>query len=120
MVSIFEEAVKQNTLKSINEVAIELELEQHVLRFWESKFSQISPIKAKGNRRLYDQKNIETIKLIKKLLYSHGYTITGARNYLDNGSISPASNDNISASSLDDIRTRLLHIRASLELLQSN
>ncbi|MDN5248034.1 MAG: MerR family transcriptional regulator [Wolbachia endosymbiont of Tyrophagus putrescentiae] len=69
---------KKKLFYSIGEVARELDLEQHVLRFWESQFSQIKPAKCKG-RRLYDQNCIETVKRIKHMLYDKGYTIKGAQ-----------------------------------------
>lgn len=118
MVGIFEEAVRQNSLKTINEVALELELEQHVLRFWESKFPQISPIKAKGNRRLYSEEDVKTLALIKKLLYVEGYTISGAINYISNDNM-PASNDNFDAFSLQRIKDDLLDIKRYLQILKS-
>jgi DNA-binding transcriptional MerR regulator len=115
MVGIFEEAVKQNSLKTINEVALELELEPHVLRFWESKFSQIKPIKAKGKRRLYTKDNITTIALIKKLLYQDGFTIAGASNFINNGE--KISNDNLDDVSLESIKSHLMLIRQELVAL---
>ncbi|MBT4921906.1 MAG: MerR family transcriptional regulator [Rickettsiales bacterium] len=118
MVGIFEEAVRQNSLKTINEVALELELEQHVLRFWESKFSQIKPIKSKGNRRLYSQEDVETLTLIKKLLYVKGYTISGAINFINNDG-NNVSNDNFDEMSLQQIKDHLLEIKQSLTLLVS-
>ncbi|WP_253299776.1 MerR family transcriptional regulator [Wolbachia endosymbiont of Chironomus riparius] len=69
---------REKLLHSIGEVAEKLNLQQHVLRFWESKFHQIKPIKCKG-RRLYDHKCIETIKKIKHMLYDKGYTIKGVQ-----------------------------------------
>jgi DNA-binding transcriptional MerR regulator len=69
---------KEKLFYAIGEVAKELNLEQHVLRFWESQFYQIKPIKCRG-RRLYDHKCIETIKKIKHMLYDKGYTIKGVQ-----------------------------------------
>jgi DNA-binding transcriptional MerR regulator len=74
---------KEKLFYTIGEVAEELNLEQHVLRFWESQFDQIEPIKRKG-RRLYDCKCIEVIKKIKYMLYDKGYTIKGAQKEFDN------------------------------------
>ncbi|MDR2609658.1 MAG: MerR family transcriptional regulator [Rickettsiales bacterium] len=74
---------KEKLLYTIGEVAAELNLEQHVLRFWESQFRQIKPIKRKG-RRLYDHKCIEAIKKIKYMLYDKGYTIKGVQKEFDN------------------------------------
>ncbi len=86
------------SLKPINEVAAEIGIEPYILRFWESKFPQISPTKGKGNRRLYNNQDIETIKNIKELLYEQGFTIEGAKKYLNNQSIdmkNPANNNNL-------------------------
>lgn len=74
---------KEKLFYTIGEVAEELHLEQHVLRFWESQFDQIEPIKRKG-RRLYDHKCIEAIKKIKYMLYDKGYTIKGVQREFDN------------------------------------
>ncbi|APR99164.1 MerR family transcriptional regulator [Wolbachia endosymbiont of Folsomia candida] len=74
---------KEKLFYTIGEVAEDLHLEQHVLRFWESQFHQIEPIKRKG-RRLYDHKCIEVIKKIKCMLYDKGYTIRGAQKEFNN------------------------------------
>lgn len=74
--------LKEKLFHSIGEVAVELKLEQHVLRFWETQFKQINPIKHKG-RRLYDKKCIENIKKIKEMLYEKGYTIKGVQKEFD-------------------------------------
>jgi len=55
---------------------------QHVLRFWESKFSQIAPMKRGGGRRYYRPEDVEIIEVIRKLLHEDGYTIKGAQKYL--------------------------------------
>jgi DNA-binding transcriptional MerR regulator len=60
-----------------------LSLPQYVLRFWESKFKQIKPLKMKGGRRYYRPEDIETLATIKRLLYKEGYTIKGARKAFD-------------------------------------
>jgi DNA-binding transcriptional MerR regulator len=65
--------------KTISEVAGFLGVPQHVLRFWESRFSQIKPIKSRGGRRYYRQEDIEVLSTIKHLLYKQGYTIKGAK-----------------------------------------
>ena len=63
----------------IGEVAQIAGLEPYVLRYWESEFKEITPIKSKSNQRLYRKKDIDTVLLIKKLLYAEGFTIDGAR-----------------------------------------
>ena len=69
----------KSAFKTIAEVADELGLATHVLRFWETKFSQIKPMKATGGRRYYRPDDVEIIKLIKGLLYNNRYTIEGAQ-----------------------------------------
>jgi len=68
--------------RTISEVAIDLKLEQHVLRFWENKFPQITPLKRAGGRRYYRPEDIELLKVIKSYLYSDGYTIRGVQKLL--------------------------------------
>jgi DNA-binding transcriptional MerR regulator len=65
--------------RTISEVSKDLSLPQHVLRFWETKFIQIKPIKRGGGRRYYRPEDIELLKGIKYLLYNDGYTIRGVQ-----------------------------------------
>lgn len=66
----------------ISEVSRITGLESYVLRYWESEFSSLSPRKNKGGQRVYEQKDIDTILNIKKMLYEEGFTIAGARRRL--------------------------------------
>lgn len=68
--------------RTISEVAQDLNLPQHVLRFWESKFKQISPLKRGGGRRYYRPQDIDLIKRIHFLLHTQGYTIKGVQKLL--------------------------------------
>ena len=68
--------------RTISEVAIDLDVPQHVLRFWESRFSQIKPVKRAGGRRFYRPEDIDLLKGIRALLYSDGLTIKGAQKVL--------------------------------------
>ncbi len=68
--------------RTISEVATDLNLPQHVLRFWESKFKQISPLKRGGGRRYYRPQDIELIRRIHYLLHVQGYTIKGVQKLL--------------------------------------
>jgi|GEM_PF-1357533 len=97
MENLFAKNFSNLSLKPINEVAEELDIEPYVLRFWETKFTQISPTKGRGNRRLYNHKDIDTIKSIKDLLYNKGFTIEGAKKYL-NGDIKMEAAANTNAS----------------------
>ncbi len=69
----------REAFRTISEVAEQLDLPQHVLRFWESKFSQIKPLKRGGNRRYYRPEDVALITAIKKLLHTEGYTIRGVQ-----------------------------------------
>lgn len=68
-----------NAFRTISEASTELGLPQHVLRFWESKFNQIKPLKRGGNRRYYRPEDLEILKKIRSLLYEEGYTIKGVQ-----------------------------------------
>ena len=71
-----------SAFQTISEVAKELSVPQHVLRFWESKFTQIKPMKRGGGRRYYRPEDILILRRIKNLLYNDGYTIKGVQNIL--------------------------------------
>ncbi|MEE9314832.1 MAG: MerR family transcriptional regulator [Rhizobiaceae bacterium] len=71
-----------DAFKTISEVAEELDLPQHVLRFWETRFKQIKPMKRGGGRRYYRPDDVELLKGIRHLLYSEGYTIKGVQRIL--------------------------------------
>ena len=68
--------------RTISEVAAELDVPPHVLRFWESKFSQIKPLKRGGRRRYYRPEDVELLRRIRGLLYGDGYTIKGVQKVL--------------------------------------
>lgn len=68
--------------RTISEVAEELDVPQHVLRFWETKFSQVRPLKRGGGRRYYRPEDIDLLRRIRELLYSDGYTIKGVQRLL--------------------------------------
>lgn len=72
----------QAAFRTISEVADELDVAQHVLRFWESKFPQVRPMKRGGGRRYYRPEDVEALRQIRKLLYDEGYTIKGAQRSL--------------------------------------
>ncbi len=72
---------KENILKNIAEVAEELELKAYVIRYWETQFAEINPIR-KNNKRLYSRECIKILKEVKKLLHEQGFTIRGAQQYL--------------------------------------
>ncbi|MGZ8330285.1 MAG: MerR family transcriptional regulator [Rhodoplanes sp.] len=71
-----------DAFRTISEVAAELDLPQHVLRFWESRFPQIRPMKRGGGRRYYRPDDVELLRGIRHLLYGQGYTIRGVQRIL--------------------------------------
>ncbi len=68
--------------RTISEVAGDLDVPQHVLRFWETRFAQIKPLKRAGGRRYYRPEDVELLRRIRELLYKHGYTIKGVQRLL--------------------------------------
>lgn len=68
-----------DAFRTISEVAMELDVPQHVLRFWETKFTQIKPLKRGGGRRYYRPEDIDLLRGIRTLLYHDGYTIKGVQ-----------------------------------------
>lgn len=71
--------------RTISEVAGELDVPPHVLRFWETKFSQVKPLKRGGGRRYYRPEDVELLRAIRELLYTDGYTIKGVQKLLREG-----------------------------------
>ena len=83
-------AVKSaGAFRTISEVAEELEVPQHVLRFWESKFPQVRPLKRGGGRRYYRPEDVVLLRRVAQLLYQEGYTIKGVQRLLREGQIRP-------------------------------
>src|SRR3569833_3084392 len=68
--------------RTISEVATDLDVPQHVLRFWETRFAQIRPLKRAGGRRYYRPADVELLLRIRELLYNNGYTIKGVQRLL--------------------------------------
>ncbi len=68
--------------RTISEVANDLDVAQHVLRFWESKFPQVKPLKRGGGRRYYRPEDVDLLRQIRSLLYEEGYTIKGVQKLL--------------------------------------
>ncbi len=68
--------------KTISEVSKQIDVPSHVLRFWETKFGQVKPIKRSGGRRYYRSEDVDVLVQIRTLLYKEGYTIKGAKKVL--------------------------------------
>jgi len=87
---------------TIGEVSELCGVKAHVLRYWEQEFTQLKPVKRSGNRRYYQHHEVMLIRRIRELLYGQGFTISGARNLLENPnqpdsrSVLPASALNVS------------------------
>jgi DNA-binding transcriptional MerR regulator len=73
------QAKAADALRTIAEVSAELDLPAHVLRFWETKFPELRPVKRAGGRRYYRARDVELLRRIKTLLHGQGFTIRGAR-----------------------------------------
>jgi DNA-binding transcriptional MerR regulator len=81
-------AVKSaGAFRTISEVAEELDVPQHVLRFWESKFTQVRPLKRGGGRRYYRPEDVLLLRRIRQCLYQDGYTIKGVQRLLREGAL---------------------------------
>jgi DNA-binding transcriptional MerR regulator len=79
---------------TIGEVSDLCGVKPHVLRYWEQEFTQLKPVKRRGNRRYYQHHEVLLIRRIRELLYEEGFTISGARNRLDNVRLdAPAAQD---------------------------
>jgi DNA-binding transcriptional MerR regulator len=85
-------AAKSDTaFRTISEVSDHLQVPQHVLRFWETKFDQLQPMKRGGGRRYYRPEDIELLRQIRDCLYAEGYTIKGVQKLLREGQIAASS-----------------------------
>ena len=80
-------AKSAEAFRTISEVAQELEVPQHVLRFWESRFPQVKPLKRAGGRRYYRPDDVVLLRRIRQCLYDQGYTIKGVQKLLREGAL---------------------------------
>jgi DNA-binding transcriptional MerR regulator len=94
-----------DAFRTISEVAQDLDIPQHVLRFWETRFSQIKPMKRSGGRRYYRPDDVDLLKGIRRLLYGEGYTIRGVQRILKEHGVKSVQNlaDNAAAVSFGAI-----------------
>jgi DNA-binding transcriptional MerR regulator len=122
-----------SAFRTISEVAQDLNVPQHVLRFWETRFTQIRPLKRGGGRRYYRPEDVALLRLIRELLYDEGYTIKGVQKLMREGALkqrlaqveaeqlaeqaSPAM-EAPGASPADPLRQQLQSILAELESLR--
>ena len=97
---------------TIGEVSELCGVKPHVLRYWEQEFSQLRPVKRRGNRRYYQHHEVLLVRRIRELLYSQGFTISGARNRLDDAGTDAAAG--ASALTPEMLRAELLSIAETL------
>ncbi|WP_233562387.1 MerR family transcriptional regulator [Sorangium cellulosum] len=99
----------------IGEVAGIVGVEPHVLRYWETEFRSIRPQKSAKGQRVYSRRDVETLLKVKELLYSHRFTIAGARRKLREGGIEPPPPDvGASSEEVQRMRAALVEIRGEL------
>ena len=110
---------------TIGEVSELCAVKPHVLRYWEQEFTQLKPVKRRGNRRYYQHHEVLLIRRIRDLLYEQGFTINGARNRLENDALAThakdrngSANENVAAlqnlPTLTELRNELTRIRTLL------
>ena len=101
---------------TIGEVSELCGVKPHVLRYWEQEFTQLKPVKRRGNRRYYQHHEVLLIRRIRELLYDQGFTISGARNRLDELVAEPTKSPRVArAPNLANVRRE---IQSVLELLR--
>jgi DNA-binding transcriptional MerR regulator len=99
----------------IGEVAGIVGVEPHVLRYWETEFRSIRPQKSAKGQRVYSRRDVETLIKVKELLYSHRFTIAGARRKLREGGIEPAPPaEGATSEEAQRMREALLSLRADI------
>jgi DNA-binding transcriptional MerR regulator len=107
---------------TIGEVSELCGVKPHVLRYWEQEFTQLKPVKRRGNRRYYQHHEVLLIRRIRELLYEQGFTISGARNRLEEGAVSEhaaAHGDNHgNGTEAVDLSLLRKEIKSVLELLR--
>jgi DNA-binding transcriptional MerR regulator len=110
---------------TIGEVSELCGVKPHVLRYWEQEFTQLKPVKRRGNRRYYQHHEVLLIRRIRELLYEEGFTISGARNRLDNSlggderHEAPARAERGPAAAGADLSAIKRELRALLETLRA-
>ena len=115
-----------DAFKTISEVSALLDVPQHVLRFWESKFSSLRPLKRSGGRRYYRPEDVAVLRRIRQLLYVDGFTIKGAQKLVRSKAAASKPNaliteNNLSGKDLaaamamlDDVKNRLAALKQQL------
>jgi DNA-binding transcriptional MerR regulator len=110
----YESALPAKDLFRIGEVSRLTGTKQFVLRYWESEFPMLQPVKSPKGHRLYRRQDIETVFVIKRLLYDEGFTIAGARRLLRDQAVQPNGSDGEAASSARPTQSSLALNRKTL------
>ena len=98
----------------IGEVSHIVGVEPHVLRYWETEFRSIRPQKSRKGQRIYSRRDVEKLLKVKDLLYTHGFTIAGARKRLRESGVEPQVAEDPSQRNLGEARRVLLDVRKEL------
>lgn len=109
---------------TIGEVSELCGVKPHVLRYWEQEFTQLKPVKRRGNRRYYQHHEVLLIRKIRELLYEQGFTISGARNRLDGAetkgkALEQAAQDGSASAAGVDLSTIKVQIQEVIQLLRA-
>ena len=102
---------------TIGEVSELCGVKPHVLRYWEQEFTQLKPVKRRGNRRYYQHHEVLLIRKIRELLYEQGFTISGARNRLD-GQESTETSAPIAAPVIESVQSMTAQLADTVDLIQ--
>ena len=112
-----------SAFRTISEVADELEVPQHVLRFWETKFPQVRQLKRGGGRRYYRPEDVELLRQIRSLLYHEGYTIKGVQRLMREGAlkerVEALEGDSVDLSQLGEAERRRREIAIAIGQLNA-
>jgi DNA-binding transcriptional MerR regulator len=103
---------------TIGEVSDLCGVKPHVLRYWEQEFTQLKPVKRRGNRRYYQHHEVLLIRRIRDLLYDQGFTISGARNRLDEIVTEPAKASRAAAAGKANLAALRKEIKHVLDILR--
>jgi DNA-binding transcriptional MerR regulator len=103
---------------TIGEVSELCGVKPHVLRYWEQEFTQLKPVKRRGNRRYYQHHEVLLIRRIRDLLYDQGFTISGARNRLDEIVAEPAKVSRAAAAGKANLAAVRKEIKTLLDILR--
>ncbi len=98
---------------TIGEVSELCAVKPHVLRYWEQEFTQLRPMKRRGNRRYYQHHEVLLVRRIRELLYDQGFTISGARNRLGDSLAAPARGKEATVSDAQDLSDQVVEVSAA-------